>query len=139
MDIAIKLAQKAYKNGDIPIGAVIVKNNKIISKAYNKKEKNNVAIHHAEILAIEKACKKLKTWHLNDCVLYTTLEPCVMCAGAIAQARIKKVVYAAENEKFGFTNYFKNGKISNHNLIIQKLDDYSLSKKLLVEFFKDKR
>ena len=139
MNIAMQLAQKAYKNGDIPVGAIIVKDNKIISKTYNKKEKNNIATHHAEMLAIEKACKKLKTWHLDDCILYTTLEPCIMCVGAIAQARIKKIVYAAENEKFGFTNYFKNGKISNHNLIIEKLEDSSLSKKLLVDFFKDKR
>ena len=138
INIILNLAKKAYKNGDIPVGAIIVKNNKIISKAYNKKEKNNVATHHAEILAIQKACKKLKTWHLDDCILYTTLEPCIMCAGAIAQSRIKKIVYMAENEKFGFTNYFNNGKISNHNILIEKIDD-SLSKNLLVQFFKDKR
>lgn len=139
MNVAIKLAQKAYNNGDVPVGAVIVKNNKIIAKTYNKKEKNNISVHHAEILAIIKACKKLKTWHLDDCVLYTTLEPCIMCAGAISQARIKEVVYAAKNEKFGFTNYFKEGKIANHSFILTKLENIEMAKKLLIDFFKDKR
>ena len=85
MKLAMKEATKAYKNGDVPVGAVIVKNNKVIAKAHNMKEKNKSAIKHAEIIVIEKACKKVKNWHLNDCELYVTLEPCMMCCGAIIQ------------------------------------------------------
>jgi len=108
MKIAINEAKKAYKKGDIPVGAVIVKNNKIISKSYNKKEKNNCPIDHAEILVIKKACKKLKTWHLDGCTLYVTMEPCLMCAGALIQSRIEKIVYGVENSKFGFVGSIDN-------------------------------
>lgn len=113
LKIAYKEALKAYKKGDIPVGCVIVKNNKVIVKAYNKKEKNNIATYHAEILAINKACKKLKTWHLDDCILYTTMEPCIMCSGAIIQSRIKKIVYSISNTSFGNienNDYFKKNK-----------------------------
>ena len=93
MKIALKEAMKAEKHGDVPIGAVIVRNSKIIAKGHNKKEKKQMVTRHAEIEAVEKACKKLKTWHLEDCEIYTTVEPCVMCYGAIEQARIKKIIY----------------------------------------------
>ena len=137
MNIALIEAKKAYKNNEVPIGCIIVKNNKIISKAYNKKEKTNVVTKHAEIIAIEKACKKLKTWHLNDCILYTTVEPCLMCTGAIIQSRMKKVVYATENEKYGFLN--KIVKESKSKLEIEKniLAEKSIS--LLQNFFNKKR
>ena len=79
---------------EIPVGAIIVKNNKIIARAYNKREKTQLATNHAEIIAIQKACKKLKSWRLDDCDLYATLEPCPMCAGAIMNARIKNVFFA---------------------------------------------
>jgi len=138
IDIALNEAKKAYKNGDIPVGCVIVKENKIIAKTHNKKEKNKIATHHAEILAIQKACKKTKNWHLEDCVLYTTMEPCLMCAGAIAQARIKKIVYSVDNPKFGFTNIIKNGKISNHTIEVEKIDN-NMSQEILISFFKNKR
>ena len=85
MELAISMAKKAFKKGEIPVGAVIVKNGKIIAKSYNTKEKNKDVTCHAEINAIKKACKKLKTWHLEECELYTTLEPCMMCTGAIIQ------------------------------------------------------
>lgn len=140
MLLAIKEAQKAYHKKDVPVGAVIVKNNKIISKAYNKKEKNSNAIYHAEILAISKACKKLKTWHLEDCVLYVTLEPCMMCTGAILQSRIKEVVYATKNPNSGY--FESNYNISNNSNIIfnQSSDKYSeISMTLLKTFFKDQR
>ena len=91
MEEALKEAKKSYHQGDVPVGAIIVKNQKIISKGHNKKEKMQVATRHAEMIAIEKACKKLKTWHLDDCILYVTMEPCLMCAGAILQSRIKKL------------------------------------------------
>ena len=137
MNIALIEANKAYKKNEVPIGCVIVKNNKIISKAYNKKEKTNVVTKHAEIIAIEKACKKLKTWHLNDCILYTTVEPCLMCTGAIIQSRIKKVVYATENEKYGSLN--KIVKENKSKLEIEKniLAEKSIS--LLQNFFNKKR
>ena len=88
-----KLSNKAFKNGDVPISALVIKENKIISKGYNKKEKYKNPLLHAEIIAIEKATKKTKDWRLNDCDLYTLLFPCPLCASLIAQSRIKKVYY----------------------------------------------
>ena len=98
----IKLCDKALKNKDIPVACIIVKGNKIISKAYNKKYKNNDSTAHAEILAIRKACKKLRTTHLEECILYVSLEPCMMCTAAIVQSHIKKVVYCLESPKYGY-------------------------------------
>ena len=92
MKIAYKEAIKAYKKNEIPVGAVIVKNNRIIAKTHNIKEKKQCCTMHAEIHAIEKASKKLKNWRLNDCTIYITMFPCPMCASAINQARIKKIV-----------------------------------------------
>ncbi len=140
MNIAIKEAKKAYKKKDVPVGAVIVKEGKVIAKAYNKKEKNSNAIAHAEILVIQKACKKLKTWHLEECILYVTLEPCMMCTGAIIQSRIKKIVYASQNPNYGFiaTNY--NIQQKNNMEIYYTNDLYTkISKNLLQQFFKEKR
>ena len=108
MKIALKEAEKALKKGDVPVGAVIIYKEKVIAKAYNKKQNKQIATLHAEIKVIEKACKRLKTWHLEDCELYVTMEPCVMCAGAIAQSRIKKIIFGVYNEKYGFTKFLKN-------------------------------
>jgi len=91
MKEALKEAQKAYKKLEVPVGVVIVRENKIIARAYNQKEGKNSPIKHAEIIAIEKACKKLNNWRLNDCDMYITLEPCPMCAGAIINSRIRKI------------------------------------------------
>lgn len=89
-----KAIEKAKKSGeDIPIAAIIVKDNKIISEAVNEREKRHNAIYHAEMLAIKRACEKLKNWRLNDCEMYVTLEPCPMCASAILQARLKAVYF----------------------------------------------
>ena len=96
MEKAIEEAQKAYYCDEIPVGCVIVMNSKIISKGYNKKNSSNVVTQHAEIIAIEKANKKLNNWRLTDAVLYTTLEPCPMCYEVIREARIKKVVYGSK-------------------------------------------
>ena len=101
MKEAIKLAKKAEKIGEVPIGAVIVKDGKIIARGYNKREKNMCATAHAETLAITTACKKEKNWRLSDCTLYVTLEPCPMCAGAMINARINKIVYGAKNPQSG--------------------------------------
>ena len=98
---ALLLAKKAYKNNDVPVGCVIVRNNKIIASGYNKRHKNKNSLKHAEIIAINKACKKLKKWILDDCTLYVTLEPCIMCAGALIQSRIKKVVFGSYEQKSG--------------------------------------
>ena len=111
MKIAIKQANKALKYNEVPVGAIIVKNNKIIAKAYNKKEKSNDSTKHAEIIAISKACKKFKNWRLDDCILYVTMEPCMMCSGAIEQSRIKKIVYGVKNENYGYTDNLKNIEI----------------------------
>ncbi|MEE3344190.1 MAG: nucleoside deaminase [Bacilli bacterium] len=134
MKQAINNAKKAYKLDEVPIGAIIVKDNKIISSTYNRKELDNIATYHAEILAINEACKKLKTWHLEDCTLYTTVEPCLMCTGAIKQARISKVVYGTNNPTFGYLSHLQDNK-----LIITKniLNDECLE--LLSDFFKQKR
>ncbi len=101
MQKALDEAKKAYKLQEVPVGAVIVYNNEVISAGFNMREVNNNATHHAEILAIDRACKYLKSWRLIDCCLYVTLEPCPMCAGAIINSRIKRVVYAAKDYKAG--------------------------------------
>lgn len=98
---AIKQAKKALKKDEVPIGCVIVKNDKIIARGYNQRENKQQAIAHAEIIAIEKACKKLGSWRLDDCTLYVTLEPCPMCAGAILLSRIQRVVFGASDPKGG--------------------------------------
>ena len=95
----IKLNKKAFKNKEVPVSCVIVKNNKLISKAYNSKIKKHDPTAHAEIIAIKKAAKKLKTWNLNDCELYVTLYPCKMCIDVINEARIKKVYYILDSTK----------------------------------------
>jgi tRNA(adenine34) deaminase len=99
MILALKEAEKAFKKDDVPVGAVIIKNSKIISKAHNLREKKNDATCHAEILAISKACRKLKSWRLTECIMYVTLEPCSMCKAAISQARIDKVIYGTDSKK----------------------------------------
>ena len=90
---ALKQAKRAYEKGEIPVGAVIVKDNKIIARAYNEKGKKKDTTRHAEIIAIQKASKKLNAWRLSGCEMYVTLEPCSMCAGALIQARIKETIY----------------------------------------------
>ena len=142
MDIAINLAKKAYKLKEIPVGALIIKENKIISKAYNTREHSQQAINHAEIIAIKKACKKLKSWRLNECEMYVTLEPCSMCAGALIQSRIRKVYIGTMDEKTGSCgsvfNLLKDYKF-NHNVDIE----YGVCKedceKILKDFFKELR
>lgn len=101
MKEALKEAKKAYLINEIPVGCVIVKDDKIIARGYNKREKNNQAIDHAEIIAIRKASKKLNSWRLDNCKMYITLEPCIMCSGAIIQSRIKDVYYGASDYRFG--------------------------------------
>lgn len=101
MKEAIRQAKKAESIDEVPIGAVIVHDDKIIARAHNLRESKQNAINHAEVIAIQKACKKIGSWRLEDCVLYVTLEPCPMCAGAILQSRISRVVYGASDPKGG--------------------------------------
>lgn len=98
---AIKESKKAFQKDEVPIGCVIVKDGKVIARAYNRKEEKKCAIAHAEILAIEKASRKIGDWRLDGCEMYVTLEPCPMCAGAIANARIKKLFFGAYERKSG--------------------------------------
>ena len=101
MKEAMKQAKRAYAIGDVPIGCVIVYEDKIIARGYNKRNKNKTTLAHAELLAMAKASKKLGDWRLEGCTMYVTLEPCQMCAGAIVQARISKVVIGSMNPKAG--------------------------------------
>lgn len=101
MELALKEAEKARNLGEVPIGAIIVHEGKVISSAYNLRETTQNAVTHAELMAIQQACVKLDSWRLENTTLYVTLEPCPMCAGAILQSRIPRVVYGARDLKAG--------------------------------------
>lgn len=142
MKVAIKMAEKARDKDEVPIGAVIVKDDKIIAKAYNRRNESRISTHHAEVLAIEKACKKLKDWRLSGCEIFVTLEPCVMCAGAIVNARIDKVYFGAYEKKSGAV--LSNFKITmnnglNHTSLIEGGVLEKECSNLLKEYFEDKR
>ena len=138
MQEALKEAKKAYKKLEIPVGAVIVKNGEIIAKAHNIKEEKKDTTKHAEILAIQKASRKLETWRLNDCEMYVTLEPCAMCAGAIIQARLKKIYIGTMDGKTGacgsVLNLLEDYKF-NHVVEIEKGILQQECEKMLKEFF----
>ena len=119
---ALKEAEKAYKKLEIPVGAIIVKDGKIIARAHNQKETKTDTTKHAEILAIQKASKKLQSWRLIDCEMYITLEPCSMCAGAIINSRIKKIYIGALDEKTGAAGS-----------VLNLFDDYTFNHKVEVE------
>lgn len=142
MKQAYKEAKKAEEKDEVPVGAIIVKNDKIIARAHNLKEKKQCAVAHAEIECIQKACKKLRTWHLEECILYVTLEPCTMCAGAIIQSRIKKVVYGALDYKGGAlqsTYHLYEIKGFNHYPEAQYFNQNEDCGKILSFYFKKKR
>lgn len=131
--LVLKLAKKAYKRGEIPVGAVITYNNKIIGKGYNTREKSKNILGHAEIMAIKQASKVMKSWKLDDCTLYVNLKPCSMCESVIKQSRISKVYYlvdkSKEKKEFYKTN-FETFKDQNLNLEC---------KKMLKDFFQNLR
>ena len=108
MKEAIKEAKKAEALAEVPIGAIVVIDGKIISRAYNLRESKQSAVAHAEILAIEQACQETGSWRLENAVLYVTLEPCAMCSGAIILSRVKRVVYGAQDPKGGCAGTFMN-------------------------------
>lgn len=122
MNEALKEAKKAYKKLEIPVGAVIVHEGEIIARAHNEKEEKNDTTKHAEILAIQKASKKLGKWRLNDCDMYVTLEPCAMCAGALIQSRIRKVYIGTNDEKTGACGS-----------VLNLLEDYKFNHKVEIE------
>lgn len=97
MQVAVEQAQIAALHGEVPIGCVIVRNGKIIAKGYNQRERKQNCLWHAEIVALNRACRKLKSWRLSDCTMYVTLEPCQMCLGAILNARLQKVYYGVKS------------------------------------------
>lgn len=101
MQLALKEARKAALINEVPVGAVIVKDGKVIARGYNVKEKKKNSIYHAEIVALEKACKKVGDWRLNDCDIFVTMEPCPMCAGALINARIGNIFFGAYDERAG--------------------------------------
>ena len=101
MHLALKAAEEAAEQGEVPVGAVLVRNGELIAKAHNLCEARKCALAHAELLVIEEGSAKLGTWRLNDCTLYVTLEPCSMCAGALINARVQKIVYGAKDPRAG--------------------------------------
>ncbi len=139
MKEALKEAKKAYNKLEVPVGAVIVKDGKIISRAHNLKETKYDTTKHAEILAIQKASKKLNSWRLIDCEMYVTLEPCSMCAGAIINSRIKKVHIGTLDEKTGAAgsvlNLFEDYTF-NHKVEVEKGIMKEECENLLKDFFK---
>lgn len=142
MEIAFQEAEKAYKKDEVPIGACIVKNGKLISKGHNTRERRKNALCHAEIVAINKACKKLHDWRLEDCEMYVTLKPCPMCAGAIVNARIKKVFYGATetNANDNLCEQIFSSERLNHKTELVKMEEYSEQcSRLLTTFFKNRR
>ena len=142
MKEALKEAKKAYDKEEVPVGAVIVKDGKIIARAHNLKETKKDTTCHAEILAIQKASKKLEAWRLEECEMYVTLEPCSMCAGALIQSRIKKVYIGTMDYKTGacgsvfnlFNDYTFNHKVECEIGILKEECE-----KILQDFFKELR
>lgn len=139
---AIKEAKKAYKKLEVPVGAVIVKNGEIIARAHNLKETKLDTTKHAEILAIQRASKKLQSWRLIDCEMYVTLEPCSMCAGAIINSRIKKLYIGALDSKTGacgsVLNLLEDYKF-NHKVEVEKNVMKQECENILKDFFKNLR
>lgn len=142
MKEALKEAKKAYEKLEVPVGCVIVKDGKIISRGHNLKETKKDTTKHAEIVAIQKASKKLNSWRLLDCEMYITLEPCAMCAGAILNSRIRKIYIGAMDEKTGacgsVLNLFED-YVFNHNVEIESGIMKEDCEKILKEFFKELR
>ena len=141
MEIAYKEAEKAYEKLEVPVGAVIVKDGVVISKAHNLRETTNCSLSHAEILCIKEACEKLDTWRLEDTEMYVTLEPCPMCAGALLQSRIKKVYIGAKDPKNGCVGSVCNILEENTTSKVEYeyLDDSKECSTILTDFFKELR
>lgn len=139
---AFRLAENAYEKGEVPVGAVVVHENRIIGKGYNQVEMLQDSTAHAEMIAVSAACSTLQNKYLEDCTLYVTLEPCPMCAGALVWSKIKRIVFGAMDEKAGACgsvfNISSNKKLNHSIEIIQGVMEADC-KYLLQEFFKAKR
>lgn len=142
MKEAIKQAKKASKIGEVPSGCVIVLDGEIIARGYNRRNTDKDALSHAEIRAIKKACKRINDWRLEDCTLYVTLEPCQMCAGAIVQARVKRVVIGAMNKKAGCAgsifNILEEDRFNHQAEVTRGVLEEECSK-IMSDFFKEIR
>ncbi len=142
MSEALKEADKAAKHGEVPVGAIIVQDGEIIARAYNKREQTQIATTHAEILAIEQACEKIGYWRLTECTMYVTLEPCPMCAGALVNSRVKRLVFGACDPKAGASgsvlNITQNSKL-NHQLEVTTGVMEQECSDILKKFFKQLR
>ena len=142
MMLAYKEAQKAFEEDEVPVGCVIIKDGKIIARAHNRKEKKNCALFHAEIECIRKATGKLNNWNLKGCEIYVTLEPCMMCTGALINSRIDRIVYGCEDPKGGalISNIrLQDVRLLNHYPQIQGGVMEKECSELLKKFFKNKR
>ena len=141
MEKALELARETFKLGEVPVGAVVVRDGEIIGEGYNLREREGSVIAHAEVIAIEQACKRLGTWRLSGCTLYVTMEPCPMCAGALVNSRIDRVVYGCKDAAAGclgsvidFNSYPFNHSFETVSGICAKE-----SLELLREFFESRR
>lgn len=141
MQMALALARAAALEDEVPIGAVLVHKGEVIARAYNRREQNKCATHHAEILAIEEGCRVLGGWRLPDCTLYVTMEPCAMCAGAIVNARIPRVVFGIPDLRFGaFGSLFDLSALpTNHKPAVEGGLLAEECHALLRAYFKEKR
>ena len=140
MKAALKCAQIALAEGEVPIGAVVVCDGKIISRGHNRRTKKQIATAHAEVEAIEKACKKLKSWRIPECEIYVTLEPCPMCLGTMLNARIKKVYFGAYEAKGrSMTNELANANLVNHKIEVEGGVMEKECAEILTTFFSDMR
>ena len=139
MDIALEEARLALKEGEVPVGAVLVKDGKVIAKGHNTRERDNDISGHAEIVTLKKAAKELGTWVMTGCALYVTLEPCLMCAGAIIQSRLTTLVYGASDPEFGAVTSKNHVFDDAKNVLVYPDEKEGECKALLDSFFAKKR
>ena len=141
MSQALKEAEKAFNKSEIPVGAVIAQGEQLISQAHNTREKEHSPLGHAELSAIQKASKKLNSWRLENCQIYISLEPCLMCMGAILQARFSDLFYACPDSKGGFSSFYNLPQQTNwkHKINIHSGIRSQESSLLLKKFFKNLR
>ncbi|MBU1007892.1 nucleoside deaminase [Candidatus Dependentiae bacterium] len=141
MSLALRQAEKAYAIGEVPIGAIVVhENGTILGRGYNKMEGRNCQTSHAEVIAIQKACKKIGDWRLNDCWIYVTLEPCVMCMGLIQLSRMKGVIFGTQSPLFGFEHGNKKSlPTTKTDLVIQEGIKKRECTQILQTFFQEIR
>lgn len=141
MSEAILEAKKAFEKDEIPVGCVIVKDHEIIARSHNQKESNQNVLHHAEIIAINQACQNLNSWRLDDCDIYVTLEPCLMCIGAIASARFKRLIYGPRDAKYESLDNILKEYLKNFNHQVEVVPNVleNESNELLKSFFQKLR